>query len=238
MEVKNVSDEVKTVSYRMLSEQMLKQICKEFQKRMLETHQDVPLVVFDCDDFLWKMMRRIAFYLGIDFQTATAVFAIKENKLLTPEQQDAILTAFADERYFQNIAFEPGVADILKVCELGAEVKINSNAFTEKIAEAKFYSLLAVIPGLKPEQIQMNIVSAGPSAQRKTTDPRTTIFGDDSPYNIALSPTLLGIVPKDMPWSISPEAVKIMQGKRVFCAENLEHANQLIYQAVSALRSM
>lgn len=232
-----MSDEVKTVSYQLLSEQMLKQICKEFQKRMLETHQDVPLVVFDCDDFLWKMMRRIVLHLGLDFQTATAVFAIRENKLLTPAQQDAILAAFADERYFRNIVFEPGIADILKVCELGAEVKINSNAFTEQVAEAKFYSLLAVVPELKPSQIQMNIVSAGPSAQRKTMDPRTTILGDDSPYNIALSPALLDIVPKDMPWSISPKAMEIMRGKRVFCAENLEHTNQLIYQVVSALRS-
>jgi len=216
---------------------MLARICREYQKRMLETRQDVPVVTYDCDEILWKLMRRLAPEIGLKFEDVTAVFAVSENYRLTAEQKQVVLSALADTKYFRDIMFEPGTADILKVCDLGAEVVINSNAFTEEIAETKYYQLLAAIPGLKPDQIKMNIVCAGESAQRKIVDSRTTIFADDSPYNVAMSPALLSIIPRDLPWSICPRAIEVMRGKRVFCAENLVHINRLIYQTVDALRS-
>lgn len=207
---------------------------ERIRQRYLALGQEEVLAVYDADDILWMLMRRVTQKLDLDWWTATAIFSIRDNRLLTPYQQDAILDAFGNPKMFENIKFLPGASEIMRPCELGAKVKINSNAFNEKIAELKAVQLLAGIPGLKLEDIQMNIISRK-DAKKKPIDPRTTIFVDDSPHNTAKSPALLNIMPKYMPWSCCPQAILEINGKPTVWRKDLITINQLVYDLTKYL---
>lgn len=207
---------------------------ERIRQRFLESGQEEVLAVYDADDVLWMLVMRVAERLGLDWKAVTAVFAVRENKRLTPYQQDAVLEAFGDPRMFEDIQFLPGAAEIMRPLELGAKVKINSNAFNEKIGELKFAQLLATIPQLKPEDIRMNIISES-SAKKKLIDPKTTIFTDDSPHNVAMSPALINVMPKYMPWSWCPQALLEINGKPTVWRKDLPAINQFVYDLTKYL---
>ncbi len=191
----------------------------------------VPLVVYDYDDILWPLMRRVAERLGIDYLRATAVFRISDNPLLAEEEKRAIYAAFCDEKFFYDIEFYDDIEGILRPLELGAEAKIESNALTKKIADLKTEQLLARLPDLKPEQINMQVIEQGQACQKRL-DPRTTILVEDSPYNVALSPALLNVMTMEIPWACSLEAVELMHDKHVTWRPNLRAINQCVYESI------
>ncbi len=199
-----------------------------------QLEQDAPWVVYDVDDILWGLMFRVAKRANLDIKRCMAIFRIRDNQLLTRREQDYIIDAFADASVFENIEFFPGAEDILRPRELGAVVKINSNSFSERIAELKVQQLLAAIPGLTPDDIQMNIIDPS-NAYRKPLDPRTTIFVDDSPYNVANSPAIINVMPTFMTWSHCPSAVVEMAGKYVIYRPSLVEINRFVYRAVEHL---
>ena len=192
------------------------------------------VVVYDYDDIFWPLLETVCRRLGIDFQRAGAIFKIKENPLLTHEEQEAIIAAFADPAFFQNIQFFPGIADITKILELGAELKINSNAFNAAISNLKTDQLLAAVPDLRPEQIQMNIIDHSIS-DRKPVDPRTIIFHDDSPHNILKAKAILNSMPEQPAWTHEPHLVNTFKQdlhRQVIWCPDLQAMNQMTYEVV------
>ncbi len=188
-----------------------------------------PIIAYDADDVLWPLLHTVACRLGLEPDRCMNTFSIRENKLLSTEEQEKIIAAFADSEVFRGIEFFPGTADILRPTELGAKVVINSNAFTEEIAQLKHDQLLAAIPGLRDEDIHMNVIGGHACAKQKKFDPQTAIVVDDSPFNIAMSPALINVMPQWMIWSRSPDAVQRMLGKRVAWRRNLIEINKYVY---------
>lgn len=173
-----------------------------------------PLVVYDVDDILWPLMERVTKRLGIDYERATYLFSIHDNPKLTPAERRAILESFANPAIFEDIEFYPGIEDILKVEQLGARVMINSNAFNADIAHLKTEQLLAKVPGLTPENIQMNIIHIADN-HKKRMNPDTVIFIDDSEHNIMLSPAVVNVMPVNRPlWCTNHEAIQRLSAAR------------------------
>lgn len=197
-------------------------------------HQEQPVIVYDVDDILWPLIHYVAKRGGIDPARSTAIYSIYDNPQLTRAEQDYLVASFAEASVFENIPFYPGTAEILRPQELGAIVKINSNSFSERIAELKTMQLLAAIPGLKPEQIQMNIIDHS-NAHRKPLDPTTTVLIDDSPKNVRLSPALINVMPRNITWSYCADAVQTVCGKRVVWKPNLLQINQFVYQLTACI---
>ncbi len=192
------------------------------------------LVVYDIDDIVWLLNYRIAEDLGIDENRFLSTFSVKDNPLLSRDERQKIIAAFADSRYFENIQFMTGVENILAPQQLGAKVVFNSNSFSERIAELKTEQLLAAVPGLRQEQIQMHIIHYG-KTHKKALDPSTTILVDDSPFNVALSPALMNVMPAWMPWSYSDEAIEQLADKPVKWCESLDDINDFVYQTVATM---
>lgn len=199
-----------------------------------QLQQEQPVIVFDVDDVLWPLIHRVAKRGGLNPAKCTAIFKIRDNHLLTKAEQDYIIESFADAKVFENIPFYPGVANILRPQELGAIVRINSNSFSEEIAALKTEQLLAAVPGLKLEQIQMNITDHD-GAHRKPLAPETTILVEDSPSNVRLSPALLNVMPSNLAWTHCANAVQTMAGKRVAWRPNLLQINALLYQLTAVI---
>lgn len=185
-----------------------------------ELKQEKPLVVYDVDDILHPLEYRIADDLGIDVGRFLHTFAILENPKLSDQEREKIIAAFANSKYFQEIEFIDGIERILEPEKYGARVEINSNAFSEDIGRLKREQLLAVVPGLRPEQIKINVIHYGKS-HTKTLNPEMTIFVDDSPFNVGLSQALINIMPTWMPWSYSKEALAQLTDKSVTWRDSL-----------------
>lgn len=188
-------------------------------------------VVFDVDDTLWSLGEAVAQKLGIERERYFYHFKVTENPKLTEKERAAVIAAYADARFFREIEFFPGIAEILRPQELGARVIIKSNSFSEEIAKLKIQQLLAAVPGLKPEDIKMNIIDYS-RTHGKTIDDDATIFVDDSPFNIATSPARVNIMPDLGGWNQDAEAQKLVQDKTVFYAKDLREINRLVYEQV------
>ena len=209
-------------------------IFRQFTQNFQASHQTTPLIVYDVDDILWDLTRRIALKRGLDPDICYAIFRIPDNPELTKADQDYIIKSFANADIFRNIDFHPGIIDLLRPESLGAKVKINSNCFSQAIADLKISQLLQAIPGLTTDDIQVNIIDHS-KALRKPLNPETTLLIDDSPHNIAESPALLNIMPSRIPWSCHPAARKQVAHQTVVWQPNLSAINDFVYQAVSYL---
>ncbi len=204
---------------------------EDILRQFWESGQEKPVVIYDVDDTLWSLMHVVCKRLEIDFERATAVFSIRDNPDLTPDEQDRIIAAFADESYFEEMEFFPGAEEILAVCELGAEVGLNTHSFTQPIADWKIPQLLDHITGLKREQIQSNIIDHS-QARQKVLDPRTTILAEDSPHNVAMSQALVNLMPLNIGWTYSPTSKILMRDKCVVYRPDLREMNDFIYELV------
>lgn len=186
-------------------------------------------IVYDVDDVLWSLLRRVTGRLGIDYEKASRIFKINENTALSPREQEAIFAAFGDATMFEEIEFLAGAEEILRPRELGAVVKIKSNSFSTRIAELKTTQLLAHIPGLAPEDLMMPAIDGKTETYQKKFDETMTILVEDSPYNVALSHALVNVMPGGMAWSVGPAATKIIGDKPVVWRDNLVEINRFIY---------
>ena len=205
---------------------------REFRERGGEL-----LIAYDVDDILWSLMSVVSRYLSIDLERCLATFGIHDNTLLTPQEQDAVIAAFSNADLFREMKFYSEAIDILRPMELGAKVIINSNSYNDEIADLKREQLLAIIPNLRKEQLCMNIVGEGKDVKHKKFNPDTVIVVDDSPFNVAMSPALVGVMSKWIPWSCSPEAKQAVRGKRVVWKNNLAEINDFVYDLTKQLVS-
>lgn len=201
-------------------------ILQEFQAR---GDKEI-LIVYDIDDFAWPLADSLARKGGFAPEDAEFTFRITDNPKLTQEQQQYLISEFGNAKNFMNIPFYPGVTEIMRPCELSkrVKVKINSNSFSQQISGLKTEQLLAIVPGLKAEDIRMNLVNYA-AAKQKSLQDHITLLGEDSPYNVAMSDALCAMMPRKPGWTTHPDSCQIMAGKRVRIFENLERINQFAY---------
>jgi len=213
------------------------------------TDQPKLTVIYDVDDVLWPCTENVFHKLGINPNRQTN-FRIREDKAFSADEQDRIISAFCDEQSFQNMDFYDGADKILEVEDLGAEVQINSNSFSEKIRAAKRRQLTELFPNLRAEQLRLNLV--GTNANHKRISADVFAFVDDSPYNVAGSQAKFNFMPK-RPWNTTEEMQKIAcEHEKIYLGDikqrlgelvndsqcyvvpvnDLTEARELIYQAI------
>lgn len=207
-------------------------------------------VVYDVDNVLWPLNRRVFARLKIDWRKDTT-YNVLSNPNLTVAERQAVLDIFHQADTFAQIRFFPDAKDILQVESLGATVRIHSHCYTADIAQSKFQQLRQLLPAIKPAFIKMTIISHDPN--HKQIDADAFVFVDDNPYNIITSKAPVNIVPRQ-PWNTTPEAAQVLtSGRKVLVetgwqaalpelisrhqrcaimAENLREVNQIVQQAV------
>lgn len=200
----------------------------------MENKKQLVKVVFDVDDVLWPLGDVIAKRLGIEPARYYYHFKVTENPKLNRHEQEAIIAAFADAELFKDMEFFPDIENILRPRELGATVAIKSNSFSKEIASLKIQRLLATIPGLQESDIKMNIIDYS-KTHSKEIDADTTIFIDDSPFNVSTSPAKVNVMPKLGGWNGDESAQQLIHGKTVIYAENLSEINKIVYKQVEQL---
>ncbi len=182
-------------------------------------------IVYDIDDTLWGLNKKVSEILGIDENKITS-FRIRENHLLSKEIQEAILNEYHKDSTFENIVWYEGVEDILMPEEFGSKIFINSNCLTERMIYLKKTQLLSVVD-IPEQNIKCNIIDHS-KAMQKEIDKDTDILIEDSPYNIAISPAKINIV-INHPWNMSESANEIMKSKNIIRFDTLKEANRYIY---------
>lgn len=160
------------------------------------------IVVFDVDDVLWSLNRRVSEITGIDYNKFTT-FSIHDNTLLTEDEKRTVLQVYQGHELFEEMKFYSGVT---RINQLNADVRINSNACSEAAAELKRNQVSGIL-NLPAEKIVITVVD---DIKKKKMDDNVFVFVDDSPYNIAASKATFNIVPKK-PWNDTDEARKIMR---------------------------
>lgn len=170
-------------------------------------------IVFDLDDVAHDPNYRIAQALGIDYEDLID-FHVLENPRLPMETRIAVNNCYADVRFFRNIKFYRGFERIMDLQQkYPVLVQTNSNSFGVDIRDCKFCAVRQAVPALPPKQMRFGIVGVQTTLQKRFDDD-TLILVDDSPYNIALSPAKLNILPIQ-PWNQTPKAFDIMKGKPI-----------------------
>lgn len=214
-------------------------LVRNLAERLRARRQEELVITYDQDDFLGRLMEPITADLGLDFQTATAKYNIRENPALTSAEREAIFLAFANPKYFQEIDFYDGIEDIMLPCELSStkikvKVGVNTHSFTQTISDLKIEQLLDRVRKIQREDIQANVISAN-EGLHKTHVRIPTILGEDSPYNVACSPALLNIMPETIDWACNNEAREIIGDKLTVWQPSLTAINHYVYELVEAV---
>lgn len=178
-------------------------------------------VVYDVDDVLWGLNRRVFDALKLDI-SLHITYDIDINPYFSKADVARINAKFADGATFEKMEFYPGAADILAIEPLGAEVYIHSNCYSQAVADAKLHQLRELLPLLPEERIAMNFVSS--SITTKKLDQDILVLADDSPYNIAKSHALVNIMPNKT-FNVSSDAEKIMTDSgKIMCTGDYRQA--------------
>lgn len=177
-------------------------------------------IVFDVDDTLWQLNKRIAAEIGLDYNKIT-VFSAHDNPNLTKTERDALLSAYADSKMFEDIEWD---ASIEKINVLQADIYINSNNSTQEIADLKRTQLHNIL-NINDDHIIMNIVGNDKSnITKKYIGDDVYILVDDSPHNIEMSKAKFNIVIK-RPWN---EHCILPKAKPAIFVDTLDDAIRLI----------
>ena len=195
---------------------------------------DEIIVVYDMDDVLWGYTEVAARHAGINFEHWTD-FHVEEIMELSEAERKAVRAVIGRSDYYEEIEFYPGVEEIFRPCSLSERVRvqINSNVVSEEAREIKIRRLRQVLPNLADDDVVFGLVQCGKpkSTLKKRIDPRTYIFIDDSPYNIAGSPAKINLMPT-RPWNTSKSAKRVLANSQPTFAPDLKSINQLVYDLV------
>lgn len=173
-------------------------------------------VVFDVDDTLWSLNKRVSGITGIDYDKLT-IFSVHDNVNLTEEEKQKMLRVYADTDTFRDIKWD---ASIEYIGSIAANIYINSNNSTEEIAEVKRKQLHSVL-NIPDDHIIMNITGLKKSSiTKKVIDEDTYILVDDSLHNIEMSTAVYNIVIR-RPWN---QHSPIPEGKNIIFVDNLYNA--------------
>ncbi len=217
----------------MLRDAIYVQLLRQFQR----SGQKIPEILYDVDDMLWSCIGASAERAGLPLECCAATYSVTDNPLLAKAEQERLIECFHDVKTFQNMQFYQGVADILRPRELGAEVKLKTNSFSEEIAQAKETQLLTAVPGLRAQDIEHNIISWD-NRHKKPMSETTTILADDSPYNVQASPALINFMPATLAWTHDACALKLVRGRLVIRTNNLVEMNLEIYKLTGVLMGL
>ncbi len=182
-----------------------------------------PVVVFDIDDTLWPLTKRVAYKVGIDYSKLTA-YRIEENPSVTPEQVKQVVELYSTGSTYRNIPWYNGVR---RINSLKAEVRINSNNLNEEVAAVKTEELAKVLT-LPADKITMNII--GEDYTYKKLPTTMFILVEDSPYNIARSKAIHNILIKT-PFNSSEYSMRIIRANtisKLHICDTLDDAIDLI----------
>lgn len=185
-------------------------------------------IVYDIDDTLWGLNKKICEKLNIDENKITK-FEIHGIDELTKAEQDSIIYEYTNSDNFRNICWYKGIYDILAPEKLGAQIYIKSNSTSKEIAELKYIQIKQLI-NIDDSRLQLHIITVG-ECKKKELDSDMEIFIDDSPYNIANSTAKVNII-LNHPWNTSMDALEIMAGKNVIRFDTLEEINDFVYNYV------
>lgn len=177
-------------------------------------------VVFDVDDTLWSLNKRIASKTELNYNKLT-VFSAHDNPNLTETERDILLSSYANSKMFENIKWDIGIEEINT---LPADIYINSNNATQEIADLKRNQLHDILT-IPDDHIIMNITGNNKSAiTKKHISDDVYILVDDSPHNIEMSKAKFNIIIK-RPWN---EHCILPKAKSVVFVDSLDDAIRLI----------
>lgn len=173
-------------------------------------------IIFDVDDTLWSLNKRVSQITGIDYDKLT-IFSVHDNTNLTEDEKQAMLRAYADTDTFRNIEWDAGIEHIGSIA---ADIYINSNNSTEEIAEVKREQLHSIL-NIPDDHIVMNITGLNKSSiTKKVIDKDTYILVDDSLHNIEMSTAVYNIVIR-RPWN---QHSSVPKDKSIIFVDNLYNA--------------
>lgn len=168
--------------------------------------------IIDIDDVVWGLNKRIAERFDIPYGLLTD-FYVLQNENLSLDLRQKINQAYSDPETFRDMEFYPGFRDLFDLQRYGAEVILKSNSFNKGVIVEKRRQLLAAVPGLREEQMQLMLVNQH-TTTKKAIGPDIFSATDDSPYTIAKSSAQHNIMPRQ-PWNQTSKAQDMIQAKEV-----------------------
>ena len=170
-------------------------------------------VVFDCDDILWPLNKRMAKIAGINFDDLYT-YSIKDNKNFSQEEKEKIIEIYGSTQLFTDINWYKGIE---KINDINAEIIISTNCYTKDIASLKRKQLKEIL-NITDDKIHTHIIN---DEKEKDIDKDVYIFVDDSPYNIKESYAPFNILMKK-PWNITKESNDLMISQNIYKYDTLE----------------
>lgn len=186
-------------------------------------------IIFDMDDTLWSLNKRICQHTGIPYEKIIT-FSIPENPLLTESEKQMTLSSYGNIAMFENIKWFDGVSQLNNMIhDENINLFINSNSSNEACSALKRRQLHKILD-IPDDHIIMNVIgSKKKNSIQKTIDSDTCIFIDDSPHNIAMSPAEHNIMIKT-PWNQSDAGKTIVKDKNVIYCDDFNHILKTIYE--------
>lgn len=168
-------------------------------------------IVFDMDDILWALNKRIADRHGID-HNKLVTYSIFENPILSDNEKEAILRAYNDPSVFEDIEWFDGADRIMVLEQFGARVFINSNCYCEEIARAKYEQIHRLID-IPDSQLVLNVFGDTYKDGNKEIGEDVFAFIDDSPRNLIKADSV-HLYTLNRPWNTNCAELKSLDIKR------------------------
>ena len=170
-------------------------------------------VVFDIDDILWPLNKRIANLYNID-HNALVTYSIFDNPILNDIQKDCVLKAYSNPELFKDINWFPGADMIMDLEKCGVKVFLNSNCFHKEIAKLKYEQIHKLID-IPDSQFILNVYGEDVIEGHKDKNIGDGVFAfvDDSPHNL-IKANAQYLYTLNRPWNINCpnlEAITILR---------------------------
>ena len=186
-------------------------------------------IIFDMDDTLWSLNKRICKHTGIPYEKIIT-FSIHENPLLTESERQTMLSYYGNTSMFENIKWIDNVERINDMIhDKNIDIFINSNSANDTCSAIKRRQLHEIFD-MSDDHISINTTgNKKKNVVKKTIDDDTYIFVDDSPHNVAMSPAKYNIMIKT-PWNQSDAGKTTVKDKNVIYCDDFNHVLQTIYK--------
>ena len=176
-------------------------------------------IVFDVDDILWSLNKRVSERVGIAFSDL-CTFSIYENPRLSEKEKEQVLTAYNDPDLFKDIDWYPGAERIMELERHGIKVYINSNCCQKEIARLKYQQIHELI-NIPDDQLILNVFDVDSDGhKKKEIGDHVFAFVDDSPYNL-LSATADHLYTLNKPWNTNVPELSELNIRRFDALEEL-----------------
>ena len=154
------------------------------------------VIIFDMDDVMWDLNKRVAKITGIPYEKFTC-FSVYDNPNITSKERESVLTAYNRTDTYKDIIFLDPVIDLINAVYYTYQeypVHIVSNCATEAIRNVKLPQLMSVLD-LPETHIHLNVIDVKTQTKTKTLPENIFIIVDDSPHNIILAKAKHKIMP-------------------------------------------